>query len=104
MPSMEDRVKQYMNEYLLDREQRMNADFSRSIMSICAWAFLCGAVVAMSSLLPLVIGFALGITTAYQKPELVGFLVQRIVTVIGKARGRMQEIESEKSKTQFAKN
>ena len=91
---MEDRVKQYMSEYLLDREQRMNADFSNAVLSMCLWAFLCGAVVALTSLLPLIIGFALGIATAYQKPELVGFFIHRMIAVITRARGRL--IESQK--------
>jgi hypothetical protein len=83
---MEDRVKQYMSEYLLDREQRMQAEFSQSIISMCLWAFLCGAVIALSSLLPMIIGFALGITAAYNKPELVSFLVLRFVSIISQYR------------------
>jgi len=84
MPTMEDRVKTYMGEYMLDREQRMNADFSHAMMSMCLWAFMCGAIVAYSSLLPMVIGFTLGIVTAYHKPDLVNFVVQYATGVISR--------------------
>lgn len=88
---MEDRIKQYMGEYLLDREQRMNADFSNAVLSMCAWAFLCGAVVALSNLLPMVIGFALGIAVATRSPDLVNFFVQRFVAIISRVRERPEK-------------
>lgn len=83
MPTVEDRIKTYMSEYLLDKERRLNSEYSKSMISLCLWSFLCGAIIAYSSLLPMTIGFALGISFAYKKPELVSYVIEYATSIIG---------------------
>jgi Sec-independent protein secretion pathway component TatC len=84
MPTTEDRIKTYMSEYLADKEKRLQSDLSNSLMSMCLWAFLCGAIAAYSSTLPLIIGFTLGAATAHNKPEYINFVISWFHAIIAK--------------------
>jgi ABC-type multidrug transport system permease subunit len=71
-----------MKEHLQDREKRMEADLAQSTLSIFVWGFLCGAIAAYSSLLPMLIGMTIGVALAYKKSEFVNFLILRSSALI----------------------
>lgn len=75
-PSVEDRLRTHMNEYVAQREERLNSEIASNVTSIFVWGVLCGAVLSYASLIPLLIGFAIGISIGYGHSEMVERLIQ----------------------------
>lgn len=75
-PSVEDRLRTHMNEYIVQREERLNSEISNNVTSIFVWGVLCGAVLSYVSLIPMLVGFAIGISIGYGHSETVERLIQ----------------------------
>jgi hypothetical protein len=86
-----------MNEHLTDREQRMEAELSQRTLTLFIWGFLCGALAAYSSLMPLIMGMFIGVSLTYKKPELMNFLILRASATIHRITHytRAQELHNE---------
>lgn len=56
----EERIKELLKEYLYERRENLDRDISNATSGIFLWGFLCGIVVAYTSLWPFIIGVTVG--------------------------------------------